>query len=286
MKITQIINSSKNSLSFEVFPPKNSDSYDTVSKAVSEIAALSPSYMSVTYGAGGGRSQFTASISQEVLAHGVTPLAHLTCITSSEDDIALQLSKLRSVGVENILALRGDIPQCLDRDKLDFHYAFELINKIKNSGDFCIGGACYPESHPESQSIEKDIEHLKLKVDSGCDFLTTQMFFDNEVFYSFKNRLIQKGIAVPVIPGIMPITSYSQLNKMVLLSGNELPSSFLTRILKYENDPTSFKQAGVEYAIEQARDIYAQGFRAIHIYSMNKPDVAKVINDNLKDLIK
>ena len=214
------------------------------------------------------------------------PLAHLTCITSSEDDIALQLSKLRSVGVENILALRGDIPQGLDRDKLDFHYAFELINKIKNSGDFCIGGACYPESHPESQSIEKDIEYLKLKVDSGCDFLTTQMFFDNKVFYSFKNRLIQKGIAVPVIPGIMPITSYSQLNKMVLLSGNELPSSFLTRILKYENDPTSFKQAGVEYAIEQAREIYAQGFRAIHIYSMNKPDVAKVIKENLKDLIR
>lgn len=286
MKILDIIRSNNRILSFEVFPPKTGDSYDTVSNAVAEIAQLSPAYMSVTYGAGGGRSQYTANIAEEVLSYGITPLAHLTCISSSKNEVEEQIYKMKQIGVENILALRGDIPEGLDRTALDFHYAYELIKEIKKHGEFCVGGACYPESHPESESLEKDIEYLKHKVDCGCDFFTTQMFFDNNIFYSFCERLHKVGVSVPIIPGIMPITSYSQLNKMVLLSGNELPRSFLNIVSKYDNDPISFKQAGIEFAIGQAKNIYDQGFKAVHVYSMNKPDVARIIKTNLKEYLE
>ena len=242
--------------------------------------------MSVTYGAGGGTSEFTSQIAKDVQSCGVTSLAHLSCISSTKEKIKYELRKFNELGIENVLALRGDIPDKFDRNSLSFHYAFELIDEIKRGGDFCIGGACYPESHPESISPEKDLEYLKLKVEHGCDFLTTQMFFDNEIFYSFMDKLHKMGINIPVIAGIMPITSISQLEKIVFLSGNALPSSFMQIVDKYSNDPVSFRNASIDFAIKQARDIYSNGFKAVHIYSMNKPDVAREIQNNLWDVIK
>ncbi|MGM9631546.1 MAG: methylenetetrahydrofolate reductase [NAD(P)H] [Eubacteriales bacterium] len=286
MKITEIINGDKKSLSFEVFPPKKSDKYESVLGAVKEIASLSPSYMSVTYGAGGGTSEYTAKIAREVRECGITSLAHLSCISSNKKEVKEQLTKLSSLGIENILALRGDIPSGFDRSHLDFHYAYELIDEIKKHGDFCIGGACYPECHPESESREKDIEYLKMKVEHGCSFLTTQMFFDNGVFFDFSEKLYKAGIFVPVVPGIMPITSVSQIERTVAMSGSFLPDKFLKTVEKYQHDPVSFKSAGIEYATEQAFELYSQGVGAVHIYSMNKYDVAKQIKDNLREVIR
>ena len=286
MKITEIIKDSKPSLSFEVFPPKTTDKYESVSNAVKEMALLNPSYMSVTYGAGGGTSDYTSKIAQEVQSYGVTSLAHLSCISSTKEKVYNELTKLSELGIQNILALRGDIPADFNKDNLDFHYAYELIDEIKKHGDFSIGGACYPECHPESPSQEKDLEFLKVKVDHGCDFLTTQMFFDNEKFYSFIEKLGKMSINTPVVAGLMPITSISQLERIVYLSGNTLPNNFMKIVNKYKNDPVSFKNASIDYTVNQARNIYANGFNAVHIYSMNKPDVAKEIQNNLWDVIK
>lgn len=286
MKITDILNGAKPSLSFEVFPPKTTDKYESVMTAVKEIAHLKPSYMSVTYGAGGGTSEYTSKIAKEVQSYGITSLAHLSCISSTKEKVNIELEKLKELGIENILALRGDIPCGFDRSSLEFNYAFELIDEIKRYGDFCIGGACYPECHPESVSPEKDLAYLKLKVEHGCNFLTTQMFFDNDIFYSFINKLHKMGVGIPVVAGLMPITSISQLEKIVFLSGNALPKQFMQIVEKYENDPISFRQASIDFTINQARDIYSNGFNAVHIYSMNKPDVAKEIQNNLRDVIK
>ena len=286
MKITEIINGSKPSLSFEVFPPKTTDKYESVSNAVKEIAALNPSYISVTYGAGGGTSEYTSKIAKEVQSLGITSLAHLSCISSTRAMVRNELNNLNEFGIENILALRGDIPKQCDKETLEFHYAYELIDEIKKLGDFCIGGACYPESHPESPSPDKDLEYLKLKVDCGCDFLTTQMFFDNGIFYSFVDKLSKIGVTVPIVAGLMPITSVSQLEKIVFLSGNSLPASFMKIVDEYQYDPVSFRSASVEYTIKQALEIYANGFRAVHIYTMNKPSVAIEIKNNLLEVIK
>jgi methylenetetrahydrofolate reductase (NADPH) len=242
--------------------------------------------MSVTYGAGGGTSDYTAHIAQEVSTYGVTSLAHLSCISSTKEQVSSQLDCLKRLGIENILALRGDIPKDFNKSELEFKYAYELVDQIKNAGDFCIGGACYPETHPESENAEKDLEYLKIKVDHGCNFLTTQMFFDNNIFYRFIENATKKGISVPIVAGIMPITAYSQIERMVMISGNELPRNFMDLISKYQNDPVSLRKVGIEYATNQARNIYENGFNAVHIYSMNKYDVAKEIQDNLKDLIK
>ena len=286
MKITEIITGATPSLSFEVFPPKTNDKYESVAGAVREIAKLNPSFMSVTYGAGGGTSEYTARIAEEVKSYGVTSLAHLSCISSNKELVKTQIHKLKDLGIENILALRGDIPDWLDKNNLQYHYAYELIDDIKSESDFCVGGACYPECHPESETAEKDLEYLKIKVDHGCEFLTTQMFFDNDIFYRFVDRARKVGIDVPIIAGIMPITSFSQLDRIRAISGNELPKSFLKLMEKYIDNPVAFKQIGIEYATEQARKIYENGFSAVHIYSMNKPEVASQIQNGLKDIIK
>ena len=286
MKITDIIKINRPSLSFEVFPPKTSDKYESVSATVNEIAKLSPSYMSVTYGAGGGTNAYTAKIASEVSSLGVTCLAHLSCISSTKEQVDSQLTQLKNLNIKNILALRGDIPANLDKTTLDFSYAYQLVDIIKKAGDFCIGGACYPEKHPESENVEKDIEYIKIKVDHGCEFLTTQMFFDNYVFYKFIENLRKHRIHVPIVAGIMPITSLSQIDKMITLSGTELPNKFLNMIDKYKDDPISLKNAGIEYASTQAREIYSNGFNAVHIYTMNKYDVAHTIQNDLKDIIE
>ena len=285
MTISQIINSSKPSLSFEVFPPKTQDTYETVTAAALKIAELEPSYMSVTYGAGGGTSKYTFNICRELMERKVTPLAHLTCVSSDRETIHERLTQLRELGIENVLALRGDIPDGFNRSEISYHHASELISEIRDFGGFCIGWACYPEGHPESESGAKDIEALKIKVDCGCEFLTTQMFFDNNILYNFLYRLYRAGVNVPVVAGIMPVTSASQIKRLMSISGSALPQRFVRIVDRYGDNPAAMKQAGIAYATEQIIDLYANGINAVHVYSMNKPDVAAAIKANLSEII-
>ncbi len=285
MKITEIINGKKPSLSFEVFPPKTTDKFESVLAATEKIAELSPSYMSVTYGAGGGTSKYTAEIASRLLSRGVTPLAHLSCISSTKDEIHSLLTDLRSRGIENILALRGDIPRDMERPPMQYKYASELMCEICDFGGFTIGGACYPEGHPESENGERDIESLRIKAECGCEFLTTQMFFDNNILYNFMYRLMKKGVNIPVVPGIMPVTSAVQIKRIISISGNALPQRFIRLVDRYGDDPLAMKQAGIAYATSQIVDLYANGINAVHVYSMNKPDVAEAIKNNLLGII-
>ena len=285
MKISEILTSGKRTLSFEVFPPKTVDKFDSVLSAAEEIAELSPSFMSVTYGAGGGTSLYTAEIASRLQGFGVTPLAHLTCISSKRSRVREVLSDLRERGIENILALRGDIPEGFDRTVAEYKYASELIGEIADFGGFCIGGACYPEGHPESRTLDLDIAALGRKVSSGARFLTTQMFFDNAVFYRFIERLSKAGINVPVIAGIMPITSAMQVERMIKFSGSALPKKLTDLIDRYGDDNASMREAGISYATEQIRELYDEGFAFAHVYSMNKPYVAEKIKENLEYML-
>ena len=285
MKITDILSGKKTVLSFEVFPPKTGDAFEGVVAAVDEIAALKPDFMSVTYGAGGGTSEYSAVIAEHMKNDlGVTPLAHLSCISSSRSDVLGKLARLRNAGIENILALRGDIPQGFSGN-LDYKYADKLVSEIREAGGFCIGGACYPEGHPESPTLFADIENLKIKVDAGCDFLTSQMFFDNDAFYSFMSKIRDAGIYVPVIAGIMPVTNGRQIKRMMALSGSTLPARFKRIIDRFGDDPAAMAQAGIAYATEQIIDLYANGVKAVHVYSMNKPAVAAAIRANLSHIV-
>ena len=286
MKITDIISADKLSLSFEVFPPKTSDTFATVAAATSEIAALGPSYMSVTYGAGGTTAGYTLEIAEHLASLGTTPLFHLSCVSSTRGQIREELARLRSAGIENILALRGDMPEGMDPSSLEYHYASDLTADIKAFGGFCIGGACYPESHPESKSSAEDIENLRRKVDAGCEFLTTQMFFDNNIYYNFLYRLRESGIRVPVIAGIMPVTNPSSIKRICRISGTALPQRFVRIVDRFGSNPEAMKQAGIAYATEQIIDLFANGVRAVHVYSMNKPDVARAIRDNLSAILQ
>lgn len=285
MKITDIIKGDKPSLSFEVFPPKTFDSLETAGRAAEEIAALEPGYMSVTYGAGGSTDIYTPEIAARIVAKGVTPLAHLTCVSSDEGKVESVLNRLREIGVENILALRGDLPAGVEKHEGVYRFASDLVAKVKDFGGFCIGGACYPEGHPECSGIDADIEHLKIKVERGCEFLTTQMFFDNEIIYSYMDKLDKAGIHVPVVPGIMPVTNAKQIGRIIAISGNALPKKFMRIIDRYGDNPDAMKQAGIAFATEQIIDLYAGGFNAVHVYSMNKPDVARGIRANVSEII-
>ena len=291
LKIIDIINSGKRSLSFEVFPPKTDDVYDSVKNATEEIAKLSPSFMSVTYGAGGGTSDYTLKIAENIKkTYNVTSLAHLTCISSTKETVKNMIEKFESHGIENVMALRGDIPKDRideDRSKWDYRYATDLIADIKKyAPQLSVGGACYPEVHPESLSQEEDISNLKKKVEAGCEFLTTQMFFDNNLLYNFLYKIRQAGITVPVVAGIMPITNANQVARSIKLSGSFMPQRFKSLVDKFGNDPLAMKQAGIAYATDQIIDLYANGIDAIHVYSMNKPEVAMKIQQNVSEIIK
>lgn len=286
MKVIDIIKGKSPSLSFEVFPPKKSSNFNSVMEATREIARLKPSFMSVTYGAGGGTSRYTSDIAESLLKAGVTPLAHLSCISSRREEIKFILNDLKNRRIENILALRGDIPEEMNRDKLEYNYASELVSEIRDFGGFCIGGACYPETHPESESSAKDIESLKIKVENGCEFLTTQMFFDNNILYNFMYRLYREGVNVPVVAGIMPVTNAKQIKRICSISKNTLPQRFLRLVDRYGDNLEAMKQAGIAYATEQIIDLYANGVNAVHIYSMNKPDVALAIQNNISEIIR
>lgn len=286
MKIIDIINSKKTTLSFEVFPPKTSDKIESVKNATEKIAQLKPDFMSVTYGAGGGTSEFTADIAANIQDnYNVPVLAHLTCVSSTKGKIHSVVQNLQERGIKNILALRGDIPEGLDMSNLDYHYASELICDIKPSGEFCIGGACYPECHPESENSYEDIKNLKKKVDSGCEFLTTQMFFDNNILYNFMYRVREAGITVPIVAGIMPVTNAAQIKRIMSISQSALPQRFVRIVDRYGSNPDAMKQAGIAFATEQIIDLYANGISAVHIYSMNKPDVAAAIKNNISYIL-
>ncbi len=287
MKIIDVINSGRPMLSMEVFPPKTSDTFETVKEATEKIALLKPSYMSVTYGAGGGTSEYTAFIAENVQKnYGVPALAHLSCISSKKEDIKHQLDLLKGKGIENILALRGDIPEGMSREHLDYHYASELTREIREYGHFCIGGACYPESHPESATSFDDIRYLKEKVEAGCEFLTTQMFFDNNVLYNFLYRIREAGITVPVVAGIMPVTNPKSIKRICAISGTALPRRFVRIVDKFGSSPEQMAQAGIAYATEQIVDLYANGVNAVHLYTMNKPEVARRIKENISAIIE
>lgn len=286
MKIRDLFTEDKYSISFEVFPPKTQDNYETVEKATREIAALKPEFMSVTYGAGGGTSTYTVSIARDLQErHNVPMMAHLTCITSDREKITSQLDLLKENGIENILALRGDIPEGFEMGEINYHYASELITEIKKHGDFCIGGACYPETHPDAPSQREDIRHIKEKADAGCEFLVTQMFFDNNIMYNYLYKLREAGILVPVHPGIMPIVNAKQMKRTLKLSGTRLPQRFVQILDAFGETKAAMRQAGIAYATDQIIDLYANGIRSVHVYSMNNPSVAAAIMQNLSDIL-
>ena len=291
MKIIDLLNQNKPSLSFEVFPPKSETTFESVKSATEEIAKLRPAFMSVTYGAGGGTSQYTLDIAKNIKSlYGVPTLAHLTCVSSTRDTVKQKIDEIKAAGIQNIMALRGDIPDALkdsDRTTWDYKYAIDLIYELKSANqDFCIGAACYPEIHPESATQKDDIKRLKEKVDAGVDFLTTQMFFDNNLLYNFLYKIREAGITVPVIPGVMPITNANQVERSIKLSGSFMPQRFKSLVDKFGYNPDAMKQAGIAYATDQIIDLYANGITNVHVYSMNKPDVAAKIQDNLSDIIK
>ena len=285
MKVSELLKSDQVTISVELFPPKKGSQLENYKAIVGQMAELKPSYISCTYGATGGTSDYTVEIADTINSHGIPAIAHLTCASSTKEKVQSVIKELKERNIENILALRGDIPENADFPLPDqYHHAIELIGEIKEIGDFCIGGACYPEGHPEAATMEEDLQHLKEKVDAGCDYLTTQMFFDNNVYYRFLYKALAKGIDVPVVPGIMPVTNAAQVKRTISLTGNLVSAKFLSIVDRFGNDPEAMKQAGIAYATEQIIDLIANGVNHIHIYSMNKPDVAGAIMDNLSKI--
>ncbi|MCQ2353573.1 MAG: methylenetetrahydrofolate reductase [NAD(P)H] [Clostridia bacterium] len=284
MKISEIIAGGKQTLSYEVFPPKTTDKFDSVKSATEKIAAMQPDYMSVTFGAGGSGSRFTLPIAANIEKnYGVPVIHHLTCVGSAFDQIKNMLDVMRENGISNVLALRGDVPDGADPSEWAFQHASDLVEYIRSRGDFCIGGACYPEGHPESASIEEDLCNLRRKVDAGCDFLTTQLFLDNDIFFRFMERVYAHGIFVPVIAGIMPITKAKQFARIETLSGSEIPAELIRIGNVYADDPVSMRKAGLDYAKSQIRSLIDHGVKNIHIYTMNDPEVAEDIKADYFD---
>ncbi len=290
MKIIDILSKNNMSLSFEVFPPKKESSFESVKNATEEIAACKPAFMSVTYGAGGGTSKYTLEIAKNISEkYGVPTLAHLTCVSSSKETVHERIEDMKAAGIRNVMALRGDLTpelEATDPSTWDYRHAIELVRELKESdADFCIGAACYPEVHPDSPNQKEDILHLKEKVEAGADFLTTQMVFDNNLFFNFLYKLREAGVTVPVLPGIMPITNANQVDRAIKLSGSFMPQRFKSLVDYFGSDPEAMKQAGIVYATDQIIDLYANGITNVHVYSMNKPDVAKAILANLSNIL-
>lgn len=288
LKIKELLQSDRVTVSCEIFPPKAGADISRIDAIVQKIAALHPDFISVTYGAGGSTSKRTLEIATKIQnIYHIPALAHLTCVSSTKEDISSMLDKMKENGIENILALRGDIPQDSDfPSPVQYHYASELIQDIKAQGDFCIGGACYPEGHVECEHKEDDIDFLKRKVDCGCDFLTTQMFFDNNVLYHFLYRVLSKKINVPIVAGVMPVINSRQIKRSCELSGTALPPRFKAIADKFSDKPKAMKQAGIAYATEQIIDLISNGVNHIHLYTMNNPEIAAEIMGNLSAIIR
>lgn len=287
MRIKDLLQRDKITVSCEIFPPKKENGFDNVIQVADRICQLGADFVSVTYGAGGSTSKKTVDIASHIQNEMHTPaLAHMTCVASRKEDIKNRLAEMKANGIENILALRGDKPKGFTGEDGDYKYAIELIRDIRSQGNFCIGGACYPEGHIECEHKETDIGFLKEKVDAGCDFLTTQMFFDNNVYYNFRYRVLAAGITVPVIPGIMPVINARQIKRSCELSNTRLPPRFQAIADKFSDDPLAMEQAGVAYATEQIIDLIANGVKYIHIYTMNRPETAEKIFQNLSYILR
>ena len=289
MKIIDVIRDEKLSISFEVFPPKTDAAFEEVLQATEAIARLNPSFISVTYGAGGTGSKYTMKIARQLQnADGAETLAHLTCVGAGKEEVRTYLQDMKEAGIHNIMALRGDLPKGMTPEKMQsgaFPHAADLIREIRKNGDFCIGAACYPEVHPESVNQEEDLLHLREKVEAGADFLTTQMFFDNNLLYNFLYKLREKGVTVPVVPGIMPITQANQVKRALQLSGSFMPRRFTSLVDHFGTSPEAMKRAGIIYACDQIIDLFANGIRHVHVYTMNKPDVAEAIQSHLSGML-
>lgn len=298
MKIKEVLDSKKVSISFEIFPPKKQSSFDSVMNAALNLCSLKPDFMSVTYGAGGSTKGKTTEIANKLQSTGNTvSLAHLTCVGSSKADIKKVAEELKANNIENILALRGDLPKPDANGNMPenfdsnwkttgYAHASDLVTALKKDFNFCVGGACYPEGHPESKNKEEDINNLKYKVEAGVDFLTTQMFFDNDMLYSFLYRMQSKGIHVPVLAGIMPITQLSTITNAIKLSNAYVPRKLLMIADKFQDNPEALKQAGIAYATDQIIDLICNGVKGIHLYTMNKPEVASAIMNNISSIVK
>ncbi len=289
MNIADVLNSKKVSLSFEVFPPKKKENLDSIKQTACSLTELNPDFISVTFGAGGTTKGYTAEIAEAIETAGTTALAHLTCVRSTRDALEYSINNLKSKNIKNVLALRGDFPKDTVTGENVFPsgytHASDLVKLLKQEG-LCVGGACYPEGHPESASREADIDSLKYKVDAGVDFLTTQMFFDNDMLYSFLYRLQSAGIHVPVLAGIMPITNANQVSRMIDLSNAYVPRKLLAICDRFRDSPEAMMQAGIAYATDQIIDLISNGVRGIHIYTMNKPEIAGAIIKNVDQIIK
>lgn len=286
MKIIDLLKSPKVCVSCELFPPKKGSELEHAQEIVRTIAIQGVDYMSVTYGAGGTAVGKSVALVSEIERCGVPALAHLTCVGADEQKIEGVLDQLKAANVQNVLALRGDLPQGQEHPLGDYAHASDLVKKIKSYGDFCVGGATYPEGHPEAAGLDDDLEHTKMKVEAGCDFLVTQMFFDNSMFYNFMYRMLAKGINVPVVAGIMPVTNLKQIEKIFTLSGTPVPAPLRAMAERFADHPAALKQAGMAYAIGQIVDLIANGFTNIHIYTMNKPDIIGGIRSSLSEIIR
>ena len=289
MKILDTIRDERLSMSFEVFPPKTDAAFEEVLEATEKIAALKPSFISVTYGAGGKGGKYTAQIARRLQnADGVETLAHLTCVGATREGIRAYLQEMKDAGIRNIMALRGDLPEGMDPAEMQSSpcpHASDLIREIRAAGDFCVGAACYPEVHPESAVQAEDLRWLREKVEAGADFLTTQMFFDNNLLYNFLYKLREAGVTAPVVPGVMPITGANQVKRALKLSGSFMPRRFTSLVDKFGSSPEAMKRAGIIYACDQIIDLFANGIRHVHVYTMNKPDVAEAIQRHLSGML-
>ncbi len=286
MKICEILANGRPSVSFEIFPPRRDVPFDGIRATVERLAHQRPAFMSVTYGAAGGASANTTAVASFVQSCGVPALAHLTCLAASHEMIDGEIAALRKAGIENILCLRGDMPkESSDASPGHFLHAVDLVRELRPHG-FCLGGACYPECHPECEHVEVDIARLREKVEAGLDFVTTQMFFDNNIFYRYLAKLRDRGVTVPVIAGIMPVTNGRQISRICRLSGTYLPSRFKAIVDRFGDCPAAMLDAGVAYATEQIVDLFANGVNSVHVYTMNKPEVAERIMDNLRGILE
>ena len=290
MKLIDVLKDNTLSISFEVFPPKSDTAFQSVKEATEEIAKLKPAFVSVTYGADGGTRQHTLDIAENIKDnYGIPTIAHLTCVASTKQFVEDKIKSIKAAGIENIMALRGDLPQGVsskDTSGWDYRHATDLIKDIKRiAPEITVGGACYPEVHPESANQSEDIKYLKEKVECGCEFLTTQMFFDNNLLYNFLYKTREAGITVPIVAGIMPITNANQVEKAIRLSGSLMPQRFKSIVDKFGSDPDAMKQAGIAYATDQIIDLFANNITNVHVYTMNKPDVAAKILENLSSIV-
>ncbi|WP_066895315.1 methylenetetrahydrofolate reductase [NAD(P)H] [Clostridium nigeriense] len=286
MNISNLFKEKKVVFSFEIFPPKKESKIDTIYNTLEELKGLSPDFISVTYGAGGSLTKNrTCEISSIVKnKYGIEPLAHLTCINSSKEDVTKILDDLKKEGVENILALRGDIP--LDyKENSNFKYSSDLIKHIKERNDFNIVGACYPEGHLDSKSYEEDLLNLKRKQEFGATHVISQLFFDNKFFYDFLDKKDKYGVNIPIQAGIMPVINTKQINRIVSLCGAKIPDKFIKIMNKYEYNPEALRDAGIAYATEQIIDLISTGVDGIHLYTMNNPYVAKKISESISSII-